>query len=405
MLNLHGPTSRIIHIFEMVFVLLVLLSQYYKIFYIVGVVYFSVAFLVFLACGIYFLRSNHLFRMIYWAILICIFFLMRLFIEQVELWTMIEIARQYFGWMLFCAYFSLRLALFCHQRQGVKYTLINLRFIILVVVLMCIVELLFHDSSIFSMMRDGLQFDRVYGIVARPSSTAAILVCCSVTLFWCSKYFYGTIAPFDRYLLCVAFGGFLSIKSGVGVVLLFVAILTTRVMLEKRGRSLNATIKKSLSLILTAISVMTVLITATVIFDFQNHFSLKYLIFIANIKFKTIVEHIQFAMLLFGSSGYDFFAFGSDFSIAAMIGHIGLVGFSIFFWASFSNVNFLNFPAIAITMLSLFHYGAPFVSSGSIVYGIILSISAISLSPYDFKRTRNGDVNKERLPRKMQKEK
>jgi hypothetical protein len=380
MLRIQGHSSRILHRLEVFFILLILLSQYFKAFYILGSAFFVVVALIILALGfIHLARSKKFTRLTVWLVLICIFFIVKFIIEDIELWMIIEIARQYFGWLIFYFYFSLRLMCFYNNAQRFEYIIKNLRFIVLIIVVMCAVELLFRDVSIFREIRDGSEFDRVYGIVARPSSTAVTLVSCSITLYLCAKYYYNAIVKFDKYLILAAFVALLTINSGVGVVVFFAAVLAAKDK-SKKARGTFANIINDLpKLVLLLFALAAIFYLTMKIFDLENRISTEYFLILFELKLNIIIEHLHVETLLIGSSTSEYFKFGGDFALGAMAGHLGALGMITFFLASTSNKNFLNFPGIAITFISLFHYGAPFVSSGSIVFGIVLSVGAIVL--------------------------
>ena len=380
MFRLKGYPSNATHYFEIFFVVLVLLSQYIKVFYIAGFLYFFVAFLILLTHKfIHLIKSSYLiFHVAIWLLLVSGFFAIKLISEEVDFWRIVVIARQYFGWLVFYFYFSLRLRLIAGVKTQLRVAVIILRYVLFVIISMCVVELFFHDLPIFSLIRDGFEFDRVYGIAARPSSTATILVASSITLVLCSKRLYGAVHLFDKRLLYAALGAFLTIQSGAGLVALLMAIVIFTFINSKKTFTKHRT--RIVPLFFFMLVSVFVIFFAVNMVGFQDRLSMEYITFLIDLKLNAVDTHARIDEFLIGVSESEYYDFGSDFAIFSMIGHVGVLGFILFVLISTSNSSLLNLPGLLIMIYSLLHYGAPFVSSGSIVFGIIASVGAISLA-------------------------
>ncbi len=365
------------HYFEIFFIVLVLLSQYNKLLYVLGVIYFFAAFVILLAKNyIYLIRSRYL--ILYVAIplvMITAFFIIKTISEEANPLNLMSVAHQYFGWLVFYYYFSLRFNLIPSNDVRINTVVSILRYVVFVIIAGCVIELFYGDLMIFRLIRESDDFDRVYGIATRPSSSAVILVASSVTLAMCSRLLYGTICVLDKYMLYAAFLAFLTIQSGVGVVVLLIAMVMF--VFSKKKYNIIKHRSRFKRIFIFMMALMFAMFFAPNNNIFGGRLTTEYITFLLDIKLSVLDVAIGKYEILMGFYKDGHHPFGSDFAIFSMIGHLGIIGFIIFLLSSAMNSNYLNRPGLTIMLVSLIHYGAIFVSSGSMVFGIIVSIGAV----------------------------
>jgi hypothetical protein len=303
------------------------------------------------------------------------FYLLKYIIEGGAPLPFLESFQKYFGWLIFFIYITCRSRINRSETDCRLYLLSLLKLCFYAIIICSFIEFLFPNVSAFIEIRNGYDAGRVYGIAARPSSTAVLLVACLLAIINIGLDSQGTRVKYKIPLIPALFFGmaFVIISSGTGALLLVMGVLGIFFQRMPQAQRTKYLITTFAYFILTLLTI----IIGVLLFELGIHLNIEYIKFLYIYKLEAINEYYDFAYFFLGRVEQDYFLYGSDFAILTLFAHIGLIGFILFLILVLFNLGFYNLTPVLLIIVSLIHYSPVLVSSGSLIFGLLLALVSL----------------------------